>query len=187
MAAPPPRRRGARTSASALVTAGQTSWRYFSRYFGKSVMKLDSSTTPRGLSDCSNLSTFQWSIPSWSHGFGFLHRGAGAGGVRGAGEGEQAPGPGRRLAAAPRETGPSRVAGALYVAYMGAQWLSVQSISHVHGTPSAASGISQRAPAGVGRRAASPNWVFAARLSLEEHEKQRKCGIFGTMCILFVG
>lgn len=49
---------------SVRVTAGQTSCRYFSRYFGKRHAKDDSSRSPPGLYSGLNESTFQWSMPS---------------------------------------------------------------------------------------------------------------------------
>ena len=51
-------------SLSFSVTSGQTSCKYFSLYFGKSVANADSSKRPCGLSSFVNVSSFQWSIPS---------------------------------------------------------------------------------------------------------------------------
>mmetsp|Transcript_9385 Transcript_9385/g.42782 ORF Transcript_9385/g.42782 Transcript_9385/m.42782 type:complete len:206 (-) Transcript_9385:38-655(-) len=61
-------------SFSARVTEGHTSRRYFSRYLGNSVANEDSSKRPSGLSSLVNASTFQWSMPSWSHGLSRRYR-----------------------------------------------------------------------------------------------------------------
>jgi hypothetical protein len=55
-------------TASSLVTSGQTSRRYFSRYCGKSVAKEDSSSSGAGMNSGFHSSIFQCSMPSWSHG-----------------------------------------------------------------------------------------------------------------------
>lgn len=60
------------TSLSARVTAGHTSLRYCSLYLGNNTAKLLSSSRPLGLSSFLKGSTRQWSMPSWSHGLGFL-------------------------------------------------------------------------------------------------------------------
>ena len=61
------------TSASALVTPGHASRRYFSRYFGNRHANDDSSVSPPVLSSGRNGVTFQWSMLSLSHGLGFSY------------------------------------------------------------------------------------------------------------------
>ena len=57
----------------AAVTAGHTSRRYFSLYFGKSVANEDSSSIPVGLSSAEILTTCHLSTSPVSHGLSFLY------------------------------------------------------------------------------------------------------------------
>ena len=103
-----------RQSNTATRLATQLAGPHPPRYFGNSVANELSSSMPEGLSSFLKGSTFQWSMPSWSHGLGLrcctqqhAERGVGTPQAAAGGGGSGGGGPTRALAASPRSQHPS--------------------------------------------------------------------------------